>query len=83
MRQKARFASARPHAVTDPNGQYQFILPSLDFVNGTNWTVHIADANFAARWFEVDPCYQVMRVLHVAGIIDLDGVPAARLPAEA
>ena len=41
------------------------------------------DANFAARWFEVDPCYQVMRVLHAIRIIDLDGVPAARLPAEA
>jgi stearoyl-CoA desaturase (Delta-9 desaturase) len=44
---------------------------------------HGADPNFAARWFEIDPCYQVMRVLDVVGIIDLDGVPAARLPAEA
>ena len=44
---------------------------------------HGANPNFAARWYEVDPCYQVMRVLHVVGIIDLDGVPAARLPAEA
>jgi stearoyl-CoA desaturase (delta-9 desaturase) len=42
-----------------------------------------AHPNFAARWFEIDPCYQVMRVLDVCGIIDLEGVPAARLPAEA
>ncbi len=44
---------------------------------------HGANPNFAARWFEIDPCYQVMRVLDAVGIIDLDGVPAARLPVEA
>ena len=44
---------------------------------------HGANPNFAARWFEIDPCYQVMRVLDAIGIIDLDGVPAARLPVEA
>jgi len=44
---------------------------------------HGASPDFAARWFEIDPCYQVMRVLDVVGIIDLEGVPAARLPAEA
>ena len=42
-----------------------------------------ANPNFAARWYEIDPCYQVMRVLDAVGIIDLDGVPAPRLPAEA
>jgi stearoyl-CoA desaturase (delta-9 desaturase) len=42
-----------------------------------------ANPNFAARWFEIDPCYQVMRVLDVVGIIDLDGMPAPRLPVEA
>ncbi|HXU69940.1 MAG TPA: acyl-CoA desaturase [Polyangia bacterium] len=41
-----------------------------------------AHPNFAARWFEIDPCYQVMRLLDVVGVIDLEGVPAARLPAE-
>ncbi len=44
---------------------------------------HGANPDFAARWYEIDPCYQVMRVLHLVGVIDLDGVPAARLPAEA
>ena len=32
--------------------------------------------NFAVRWFELDPCYQVMRVLSAVGIIEL-GVPNA------
>jgi stearoyl-CoA desaturase (delta-9 desaturase) len=32
--------------------------------------------NFAARWFELDPCYQVMRALAAVGIIEL-GVPSA------
>jgi len=27
--------------------------------------------NFAARWFELDPSYQVMRVFALLGIIDL------------
>ncbi len=31
--------------------------------------------NFAARWFEVDPCYQVMRVLAKLGIIDFGKSP--------
>ena len=42
-----------------------------------------AHPNFAARWYEIDPCYQVMRVLDAVGVIDLDGTPAPRLPAEA
>src|SRR5277367_1344734 len=36
--------------------------------------------NFAVRWYELDPAYQVMRVLALLGIIDFvrarDGVPA-------
>lgn len=31
--------------------------------------------NFAARWFEVDPCYQIMRVLAKVGIIDFGKSP--------
>ena len=27
--------------------------------------------NFAARWFEIDPTYQVMQVLNALGIIEL------------
>jgi stearoyl-CoA desaturase (delta-9 desaturase) len=44
---------------------------------------HGQRANFAARWFELDPCYQVMRVLDWVGIIDLDPatLPASSAPA--
>ncbi|GAC1354316.1 MAG: acyl-CoA desaturase [Polyangiales bacterium] len=31
--------------------------------------------NFAARWFEIDPAYQVMRVFSLLGIIDLGKRP--------
>ena len=34
--------------------------------------------NFAARWFEVDPTYQVMRVLDFVGIIDMSGAQTIR-----
>ncbi|EYF03233.1 acyl-CoA desaturase [Chondromyces apiculatus] len=34
-------------------------------------------ANFAVRWFEVDPAYQVMRVMHWMGIIRLGEKPQA------
>jgi hypothetical protein len=27
--------------------------------------------NFAARWFEIDTTYQVMKVFHFLGIIDM------------
>lgn len=38
--------------------------------------------NFAARWFEVDPAYQIMRILAVLRIIDLGENPQkARYPA--
>jgi stearoyl-CoA desaturase (delta-9 desaturase) len=60
----------------------------IDFVTmgelfQNNHHQHGANPNFAARWFEIDPCYQVMRVLDLVRIIDLDAAPAARLPAEA
>jgi stearoyl-CoA desaturase (delta-9 desaturase) len=34
--------------------------------------------NFAVRWFELDPSYQIMRVLHAVGIIDMSGAQKAR-----
>ena len=38
--------------------------------------------NFAARWFEVDPAWQIMRVLDKVGVIDLGGSPQVmRYPA--
>ena len=36
--------------------------------------------NFAARWFELDPTYQVMRVFNVLGIIDMKGAQVIRPP---
>ena len=38
--------------------------------------------NFAVRWFEIDPCYQVMRVLNALVIIDMPGAQRMRYPAE-
>jgi stearoyl-CoA desaturase (delta-9 desaturase) len=38
--------------------------------------------NFAARWFELDPTFQVMRVLNLVGIIDMKGAQVARMPAK-
>lgn len=34
--------------------------------------------NFAVRWFEIDPTYQVMRLLNAVGIIDMSGAQIAR-----
>jgi stearoyl-CoA desaturase (delta-9 desaturase) len=34
--------------------------------------------NFAVRWFELDPAYQVMRVLAWIGVIDMSGSQRAR-----
>jgi stearoyl-CoA desaturase (delta-9 desaturase) len=34
--------------------------------------------NFANRWFEIDPTYQVMRALEAVGIIDMSGAQVAR-----
>jgi len=37
--------------------------------------------NFAVRWFEMDPCYQVMRILGAVGVINLGAPQVARYPA--
>jgi stearoyl-CoA desaturase (delta-9 desaturase) len=34
--------------------------------------------DFAVRWFEIDPTYQVMRLLHAVGIIDMSGAQKSR-----
>ncbi len=34
--------------------------------------------NFAARWFEIDPTYQVMRLLQAFGVIDMRGAQVMR-----
>ncbi len=39
--------------------------------------------NFAARWFELDPTYQVMRVLALVGVIDMTGAQVMRPPVAA
>jgi stearoyl-CoA desaturase (Delta-9 desaturase) len=40
--------------------------------------------NFAARWFELDPCYPIIRALAFVGVIDLGPKPqVARYPAHA
>ena len=59
----------------------------FDFVTGgelfqNNHHKYGMSPNFAARWFEIDPTYQVMRVLNVVGIIDMDGAQAMRPPAK-
>jgi stearoyl-CoA desaturase (delta-9 desaturase) len=36
--------------------------------------------NFAARWFEIDPAFQVMRVLAWMRVIDMSGGQVARAP---
>jgi stearoyl-CoA desaturase (delta-9 desaturase) len=38
--------------------------------------------NFAARWFELDPTYQVMKLMDRVGIIDMKGAQKMRYPAE-
>jgi stearoyl-CoA desaturase (delta-9 desaturase) len=38
--------------------------------------------NFAARWFEIDPTYYVIRVLSALRIIDTSGAQKIRYPAE-
>jgi stearoyl-CoA desaturase (delta-9 desaturase) len=39
--------------------------------------------NFAARWFEIDPAYQIMRVLAWLKIIDMSGAQSMRYPERA
>ncbi|HUS69068.1 MAG TPA: acyl-CoA desaturase [Kofleriaceae bacterium] len=41
-----------------------------------------ASPNFAVRWFEIDPCYQVMRVLSWVRVIDLGEPQVARFTPE-
>src|SRR5258706_8265538 len=36
--------------------------------------------NFAVRWFEIDPTYQVIRVLHTLQMIDKNGAQVGRHP---
>ena len=36
-----------------------------------NHHTHAADANFAQKWWEFDPTYPVIRLLHALGIIKL------------
>jgi stearoyl-CoA desaturase (delta-9 desaturase) len=36
--------------------------------------------NFAVRWFEIDPTYQVMRILSAVGIIDMGEAQTPRAP---
>jgi stearoyl-CoA desaturase (delta-9 desaturase) len=36
--------------------------------------------NFAARWFEIDPAYQIMRVFAALKIIDMSGKQRMRYP---
>ena len=35
-----------------------------------------SNANFGVRWFEIDPTYLIMKVLHAVGFIQLKKVPA-------
>ena len=39
--------------------------------------------NFAVRWFELDPTYQVMRLFAILGIIDMRGAQLPRAPVAA
>ena len=52
---------------------FDFITLGELFQN--NHHKHGQRPNFAARWFEVDPSYQVMRVLDAVGIIQLGEKP--------
>jgi stearoyl-CoA desaturase (delta-9 desaturase) len=36
--------------------------------------------NFAARWWEIDTTYQVMKVLNFVGIIDMSKAQKMRAP---
>jgi stearoyl-CoA desaturase (delta-9 desaturase) len=55
----------------------------FDFVTGgelyqNNHHKYAMSPNFAVRWWEVDTTYQVMRVLHRLGVIDMSGAQKAR-----
>jgi stearoyl-CoA desaturase (delta-9 desaturase) len=38
--------------------------------------------SFAARWFEIDPAYQIMKVFHWIGVIDMSGSQVMRYEPE-
>ena len=50
----------------------------VDFLTGgelmqNNHHKYPMSPNFAARWFEIDTTYQIMRLFHLVGIIDMSG----------
>ena len=58
----------------------------LDFVTAgelfqNNHHKFAMSPNFAVRWFELDPTYQVIRFLALLGVIDMGGAQVARAPA--
>ena len=55
----------------------------VDFLTGgellqNNHHKYPMSPNFAARWFEIDTTYQVMRLFHKLGIIDMSGAQTMR-----
>lgn len=38
--------------------------------------------NFAARWFEIDPAFQIMKVFHALGVIDMSRAQMSRYDAK-
>jgi stearoyl-CoA desaturase (delta-9 desaturase) len=57
----------------------------LDFVTAgelfqNNHHKYGMSPNFAARWFEIDPTYQVMRLMQAVGVIDMSGAQVIRPP---
>ena len=59
----------------------------IDFLTGgelcqNNHHKYPMSPNFAARWFEIDTTYQVMKVFHFLGIIDMKGAQKMRYKAK-
>ncbi len=70
----------------DLGDQSRNTLP-IDFLTGgelfqNNHHKFAMSPNFAARWWEIDTTYQVMRLLAWVGVIDLSGAQKMRLPAD-
>ena len=57
---------------------FDFVTAGELFQN--NHHKYAMSPNFAARWFELDPTYLVMRVFHLLDIIDMSGGQAMRPP---